>query len=429
MTTVFRRRGSLPSVRASSQEIDATESWRQIPLPIRHTNSATLLLRSTTRADTKILDLPRDEDSHPSANSTAITLNKSSSYRITTHHEYVVYQGIEDCGVWSEEEGVTESLAIYRVTYADSGDTVRLVACVEGNGALGSIHQYAIHPEYPLLAFRFLSRARGSQIVMWSFDDGLSRPDGPLLRNHDIVPSRDPSECPIAYITPVGSRLKHLQFSACGTCVVYQQHNSTYPHTIALQDSPVYQLAKEAFEKERNHVPHSASNIMPTASSTSVLVEVNTMPDRMQMNDTVLHSHGSSSTLSFDSACSNRSIMLRHSTGHSIHEQSLLSLPAWSDMKYISPSVRMPKRSDKDKLTIILNKTAQSFYMLGRAGEQTAPTIVRKDTRAIPTPTLQRMTHEGIAGVEAGWRGILSWDENTDYDEGQARKRLRTGDA
>jgi hypothetical protein len=148
----------------------------------------------------------------------------------------------------------------------------------------------------------------------------------------------------------------------------------------------------------------------------------------MILNQPVLHENGSSTRLSFDSGAANRNIKLVHSTGEVKREQSLLSLPSWNDVKNISVSMRMPSRRRDDKVTIILNKTAQPFYVLCNGGKHTPPAVVRKDIRAIGKPKAESSSRLGKAESTASWRGIGFYDKSSEDEDGPRNKRARTSD-
>jgi hypothetical protein len=346
-----------------------------------------------------------------------------------TFRDYVLYQSVEGSDALSEDEDAAGTIAVYLLTHAEGFDDIKLLGCIEGDGTLGSIHHCVFHPKYPLLAFNYRSRTGISQIVLWCFAKGIS-PDTDSfdLLNHAVIQLGSMGGFSTSCVAAIEWTLKYLQFSACGTNLIYQLHNSSNPHTKSIQGSHVYNIAMQQAESERTNSQLSPS-WTKLAPYSHALDKSSALPQSMTLDRPVLHENGSSTRLSFDSGAANRNIKLVHCTGEVEKEQSLLSLPAWNDVKNISVSMRMPSRRREDKVTIILNKTAQPFYVLGNGGGHTPPMVVRKDIRAIGKPKVESSSRLGKAESTTTWRSIGFCDESSE-DEGRPRKkRARTSDA
>jgi hypothetical protein len=427
LTTVFTRRRSMPSGLLSAGSANAMDIWRPMPMPILHTVHATLLMGLSKSTNMRNATSPNDARASAPTRSQAIRLDRTPAYRLMTYNNYVLYQSIEGRGVLNEEEDMTGTLAIYRIKHAEAVNDISLIGCIEGNGTLGSIHHAVFHPNYPLLAFQFLSRIGDSHIVLWYFgNSGLSRADKFQLLTHDIFLARNMNGgFSISYVANIRSRLKFLQFSACGTNIIYQLHKETCLHTEPIQGSRMYNVAKQENEEEKA-CNYQLQLDRRLATHSSALEKVNALPQSMALNEPVLHTSSTLTSLCFDSGAANRDIKLVHSADGRNHEQSLLSLPAWSDRKSISASMRMPSRAREEKITIILNKAAQPFYVLGHGSGQTAPAIIRKDIRAIAKPKTHSLASARLFAdmPSTSWDSIQFQEESFSNEGEQAKKKI-----
>jgi hypothetical protein len=83
----------------------------------------------------------------------------------------------------------------------------------------------------------------------------------------------------------------------------------------------------------------------------------------------------------------------------------------------------MPSKTREDKVTIILDKTAQPYYSIGHSGEHVPPAVVRKDIRAIAKPKVKSTCSTGK--VESSWRGIGCYENDDENERGHVSKRAR----
>jgi hypothetical protein len=350
-------------------------------------------------------------------------------YRLTTHYDFILYQSNEGCSVLNDNQDKVGTMAVYQMYNNKHIDNVRLLGCMESDGNFGSMNHAIFHPDLPLLALRFLSRLGDSHIVLWLFRNSIAFEAQFILLHHELIRSRDMnSGCSLVSIATLKSKLKSLQFSACGRSLIYQLRNETYPHIIDIGELPVYKVARDQTENEGSSDQSSRPSPQPgSASISSAMKKVNALSQEMKLHEPVHHTDGSVTELSFDSGGPNRNIKLVHSANGREHEQSLLSLPAWRDVKNISASVRMPTGAGEDKITIILNKTVKPFYVLGGSNEHAPPAVVRKDIRAIATPKMIRSLPGSVSKAEAStsWGGVGFQDGQSDGEDEQANKRFR----
>jgi hypothetical protein len=333
-------------------------------------------------------------------------------------------KGIDGRGALNEEDDMTSSMAVYWRNLRGS-ESPKLVGCITGNGSVGSILHPTFHPRYPLIAFHYCSQIGDSHIVLWLF---RKAGDDILLLNHDIFSFRSlEGGLSACYVTKLASRIKMLQFSGCGTTVIYQLCDNASLFTKSIEDLHVYNVARQ--QHESGKVKTSRQSPRSSAPKQTALQQIHSLPESMAMNEPVQHADGSVTSLSFDAGASNRAIKLVHSAANGKnHEQSLLSLPAWSDVQNISASVRLPSRSRDERITIVLNKVAEPFYTFGRGTGPTAPSIVRKDVKALAKPrSTDLMWEERYPGASrmTSWKGIAFNDETAAEEGMQTTKRAR----
>jgi hypothetical protein len=424
LTTVFKRRKPLSSDQMSTTSLAATETWQPTIVPIRETIHASMLKgfsSSSPRMNSSNLMGPA------SPSSEAIFTFKRPVYRLTTHYEFILYQSNEGCGILNENEDMMGTMAVYQMYNNKHIDNVRLLGCTESDGNFGAINHAVFHPDRPLLAFQFLSRRGNSHIALWHFRDSTALGAQFLTLHHELIRrSNTNSGDSLVSIATISSTVKYLQFSACGANLIYQLHDEAYPHIRAIGASPVYKAAGAQTENEGSSDASSRPSPHPgSASRCSAIEKVNALPQAMNPREPVLHANGSVTKLSFDAEASNRNIKLVHSANGTNYEQSLMSLPAWRDVRNVSASVRMPTCTREDKITVILNKTPKPFYVVG-SSEHTPPTVVRKDVRAIATPRVVKLLPGSASKTEplTSWAGVGFRDRQLDDEDKRVGKRL-----
>jgi hypothetical protein len=333
----------------------------------------------------------------------------------------VLYQSVEGSEALTQDEDSAATIAIYLLTNAKGADDIRLLGCIQGDGDQGSIHHCVFHPACPLLAFHYRSKSGPSQIILWYFGEDIgSSSSSFVLLNHSSLQLKEGSTPSIATIT---GRLKYIQFSACGTQIIYQVHGSSNPHIRPILGLHVYNMAMQQQAEIRKTDNQPAASCTKSDTQSQDLTKANILPQSLSLNQPVLHGNGVSTRLSFNPGATNRDIKIVHRSHGVEAEQSLLSLPAWKDVKNISVSVRMPSKTREDKVTIILNKTAQPYYSIGHNGEHAPPAVVRKDIRAIAKPKIKSTS--SLSKVESGWRGIGCYGKDDENERGHVRKRAR----
>lgn len=239
-----------------------------------------------------------------------------------------------------------------------------------------------------------------------------------MLLNQFMLQSKDGFST--SSVATISGRPKYTQFSPCGTQIIYQLHSSSNPHVKPIRDFQAFAIAEQQ-QAEINKTRHQLTTPhAKTKPPYQDLKNANVLPPSMELNQPVFHGEGASTRLAFTS---NRSVTLVHRTDNGVEEeQSLLSLPAWNDVKSISPSIRMPSNTREDKVTIILNKTAQPFYTIGNGGEHTPPAVVRKDIRAIAKPRIKKSV---LGKTGEGWQGIEDFEGSDGDEQSCMSKRAR----
>jgi hypothetical protein len=406
----------------TKQEAEASEMWTSTPLPIRHTKHATLLMglpKELLKNEQRFSEEIRKE----STKEKIIRLDSMPAYRLLTCRDYVLLQSIDGRGTLNEEDDMTSSMAVYWRDVRHS-ESQKLVGCITGDGSVGSILHPTFHPQYPLIAFHYKSQIGDSHIVLWLFKQPG---DGILLLNHNMFSFRSlEGGLSACYVTKLASRLKMLQFSACGTTIIYQLYENVSLFTKSIEDLHVYNVAKQ--QNESGKVRMSSQSFGSSAPRQTAVQKMHSLPESMAMNEPVQHADGSITSLAFDAGASNRAIKLVHSANGRNHEQSLLSLPSWSDVHNISTSVRLPARSRDERIMIVLNKTSETFYTFSRGVGPTAPSIVRKDIKALAKPRSRDIMwgeRHPKANITISWKGITSGDETAAEGDMQITKRAR----
>ena len=422
LTTVFDLQKRVAAGTTTKQEAEAVDMWTRTPLPIRHTEHATLLTGLPKELVKNEQHCP-EEIRKESSKERIISLDSMSAYRLLTCRNYVLLQSIDGRGTLNEEDDMTSSMAVYwrDVRHLESP---KLVGCITGDGSVGSILHPTFHPQYPLIAFHYKSQIGDSHIVLWLF----KKPgDEIVLLNHDIFSFRSlEGGLSACYVTKLASRIKMLQFSACGTTIIHQLYENASLFTKSIEDLHVYNVAKQ--QHESGKVKVSSQSFGSSAPRQTAVQNMHSLPESMAMNEPVKHADGSVTSLAFDAGAPNRAIKLLHSANGRDHEQTLLSLPAWSDVHNISASIRLPELSRDERITIVLNKTAEPFYIFGRGAGPTAPSIVRKDIKALAKPRSTDLMwgerHSG-ADITTSWEGITFGDEPAAEGDMQSSKRAR----
>jgi hypothetical protein len=410
LRTVFRRRAPFPKTPSRADQ-PSTNVWRPIKIPVQHTPEATLLF-----------GLPSMPDS-PNQAPQPLMLARTPAFRLLTHCKYVLYQSVEEHGCMTEDEEPAGTIAVYEVTRSNQVDHVKLLGCIEGDDSRGCIVRCVFHPTLPLLAFHYVSALGDSQIYLWFFAKDFSEESRFMMLNHELLQRGLTGGFALVCIASVHGRLQSLHFSSKGEALTYRYHQSPKTHEKSITDTRVYTEAVQAAAGS-SYNKAAVSNVIERQPST--LASQKALPSAMTLDQPVLHADGSSTVLSFDHNAAHRDVKLVHSDGGVEEEQSLLSLPDWSDIKYVSVSMRMPDAKRQDKVTFILNKTAQPFYVLGSGAQQTAPTVLKKDVRAIGKKA-GRSDQSHARMLSTKWRGI-SESSIRDSQDDCRRKRLRLDD-
>jgi len=423
LVSVFDRHQEFPPGKSSKHGADAAEIWTPTRMPIRHVTDATLLMGIPTCTVGSGHAACKETKPPTCAREKAIRLDRTLAYRLISCRSYILYQTLGGSGALGEEEDITGTIAVYRRD-PNHHNSPRLVGCIAGDGSKGSIYRPVFHPSYPLVAFNYFSQIGGSHIVLWSFETGT---DDILLLNHDVFSSKSlTGGLSVCYVAALSSRIKMLQFSACGANVIYQVHNSPSLHTKPIPGLDVYTAAKRQQAVEE---AEEVSQVLTRGGFEESAVEhIHKLPRSMALNQPTQNTDGSVTSISFDAGASNRAIKLVHSANRENYEQSLLSLPAWVDVHNVSASVRMPSLSRDERITIILNKTAEAFYVFGRGTGPTNPAVVRKDIRALAKPIPLSFTLDDgkpCIASSAIWRGIVSEDDVGAGEASQTNKRIR----
>ncbi|RBA13422.1 hypothetical protein FPRO05_02216 [Fusarium proliferatum] len=429
LRTVFKRRQSVPLGLHPISTDASEERWRSIPMPIMHTIHATLLYGLPTSTEPKTTGAIPETEPVVSSRPQALRLSKTPAFRLTVFRDYVLYQSLDGREALGENEDTAGTIAIYLLTTLPGGcDDVRLLGCIKGESICGSISHCVFHPEYPLLAFHYQSTIGGPRLFLWCFTKGdSSNTHSSVVLGHEVL--QPGSKCDVSTsVATAGGRVKHLQFSALGTELSYQLYNSSYHNREYIGGCFVYDLARRQAEIGRSNSQILSQSLMKVSPQRLAMERTNVLPHSMTLGQEVRHMNGTTTSLSFDVGASNRSVKLVHRESGVEKEQSLLSLPAWEDIKNVSVSIRTPSRSREDKVTIILNKTAKPFYTLRNGDHLTAPAVVKKDVRAIMP--LKRASSSKLGGdkLSAGWGGICFCPENFAEDGGPSQKKASISD-
>lgn len=442
LTTVFVPVQPWTAHRNSETTIPAAKSWRAISVPVLSTIHAPMLKGFANSPSPSVgYNTVVARSSYFSNNSAVrsaltrktVAIVKMPTYQLFTYRDYIMYQSNEGCGVLIEEPDTMGTLAVYQASGDEQSRVATLLGCVESNGRLGAMSHATFHPNYPLLAFQYLSARGEAHTVLWHFSQTTDSDSKISVLNIENLRSNSMKFlCSMASIATSPSPLKVLHFSACGETLIYQGHNDMYPFTKFIRSSPVFLAAKLQSQSNdgNNQISSSQANQGSTHSS-GVVMKASDLPTHMTPADVVRHTDGSITTLSFNPDAPNRDIKLQHLTKLGLHEQSLLSLPAWSGVNQIAASVHMTQ--ENGEITIVLNKMPKALYVIGDASAETQPTVVKKDVRAIAVPKVAK-TLEGTGvsdQMTLGWRGVerRTNEDDDNEEEGRARKKARIDDA
>jgi hypothetical protein len=420
LRTIFQRPQYV--VPESLKLYSSANGWRRILMPIVHTTDSTLLLGPSERLRVGKTEDVREAVTFTQSTDMVLKFDRTPAFRIMTHEDYVLYQSVEGSEALTQDEDGAATIAVYQLGNAEGSDEPKLLGCIEGDGNHGSISYCVFHPTLPLLALHFRSTTGISQIILWCFARRTASNSGSLVLLSQSMLQKKESFSTSSVCT-ITSRLMYIRFAACGTYVIFETHAGR-KQEIQMKALRAYDLAVEYQSMiTASHSQPSPSH-MNSENQTQDLKIASSLPNSISANH---GSHSPSTAISFQPDASNRSIKLAHSSYGIEGGQTLLSLPAWDDIRNVSVSVRMPSRTREDKITIILNKTAQPFYTLSRAGGQTAPAVVRKDIRAIAKPKISGSLHS--AKSQSSWQGISYTGDRDEDGETRVRKRARIDDS
>lgn len=402
LTTVFRRLKSLPTCKDSATSLSMTEIWQAIAVPLRETIHAPMLKGLSSSTSNVKSDAPMFSEGSSPKSANASWSEHTPMYRLTTRRKYVLYQSNEGCGMTNETGSMIGTISVYQINNHETSSTsVEHLGCIESNGYFGSMQHAVLHPHLPLLAFHFVSKQYISSIVLWKFHDSTSSVPQMIILHHELIrASRLGGDQSLEVIISSNWTLKYLQFSACGTNIVYQQQGASYPVIKSISELSVYKTATAHTGTTMESLSNDAQSMDSTKEgipSTSVSTKgTNTSLQTFSTNEPSLLTNGVVSKLSFDPS-TRRELSVVHCQNGVDLKQPLLSLPAWRDVQHVSASVRLSTSKRDDKITIVLNKTAKPFYELRDDTEHTLPAVVRKDSRAIPPP--RRPSNAAIRGT------------------------------
>lgn len=215
--------------------------------------------------------------------------------------------------------------------------------------------------------------------------------------------------------------LKNLQFSACGKYLLYEEQYTRSPQTIPLLDFGIYRAAIGKQEVERNH-KNSVTSIIGNGPQAQV-VKQHVLPKSLLPNQIVRHENGEFTKLSFSPCARARGIDIIHTSNRFEERQTLLTVPAWDDVKNVSVSMRAQTRARERKITLILNKSAPPINTISFRTRLTGPAITTKDIRAIPKSKVIGGSNKG-----SSWSGVHSNNIEDSNEDFRDRKKSRVGE-
>lgn len=214
-------------------------------------------------------------------------------FRLLTHSNFILYQSVEGPEGVSEEENSAGTVAAYEAIQNGDVDKIRLLGCIEGDGSRSGIFRCVFHPTLPLVAFHYVFRTVVSQIFLWYFAKRFSGDEDEIaLLNHELLQGTLKGGFSLSCIASINARLKLLHFSACGTNVIYQPYQSPNPHIRSIKDTAVYMEAKASAGDSVADLLMSHDSKRPI----STLMKTNALPSAMTLEQSVMHTDGSSTT-------------------------------------------------------------------------------------------------------------------------------------
>lgn len=203
--------------------------WRSVVIPTGYLND-----REPTNG---FSEEPRKRRTKLSASGKESEFRVSYAYKfgLSKDNRYVIYQDTVGLS-FLPSFNIFTSIAVFQLDTAGTEACCRLLGHVGGDGAQTSISSCRFHEELPLLIFHNRSFTSGSGIMLWSFIIDESMPSS---SNED----KDCFDDTIAMLSPVFKGIEYLNFSSCGTRVVFKIGGKLLHDVLSIESNPVYQNA------------------------------------------------------------------------------------------------------------------------------------------------------------------------------------------
>jgi hypothetical protein len=387
LRTVFTHDRRKPLTCSASPHSESP--WIRASIPVVHNLGTTSLRGMSLKAREVSQDDITTGSSSMAQLDTVLTINRTPAFVVQTCKRYVLYKSVEGWDTASGEEPAA-SMALFRMP-RDSQQEIDLLAFIDCLEHRWPFSNCIFHPDLPLVAFCCNSIIDGPRIALWCFTtEAMRRRQGfsyitevSLRKDSELI-----SIISLAYGVP-----KKLQFSPNGEELIIQLPGGHLPKVVQLTATLAYKAAvAEEAHLERSDGREESLTVTTTASPGKLQLIKTGTPAALQHNEIVMHDDGSSTQFAFRRGVAGRNLHLVHRTDGVVESQALLSLPAYDDINHVDVSVQLPTTTREDKITIILNKTAQPYYTLSKLADEAAPSVIRKDIRAV-APSRKRLLY------------------------------------
>ena len=257
-------------------------------------------------------------------------------------------------------------------------------------GRVGSLESIAllkhcsIHPSLPLVVFSIQNC--GSDIQLWMFENDCSH----HLESNDRSKVMNEQ---LGVLSTVSSLAKsehaaeYLQFSACGTKLIFKTYGKPFPEIISITENTQYQLAlqkhpqRHSAATETNHIVSMQATTLAEGQSSMII------PDhRMELGQSTLAA-SSSFNVKMSTGNSQRTIQAVKISEETKATQEIISFPdSWKDIdKSVHVSIEH-STAKENYIRIMLHQSSKPWYLPVDSPEPHFPMMIHKHKDAILPP-------------------------------------------
>ena len=346
--------------------------WKSVLIPTGNFNESETVIDSREE--------PRKRRAKTSTSEKKSEFRVSYAYKcqISKDNRYVIYQDTAGLS-FLPSSNIFTSITVFELDITGTEACCRSLGRIGGDGTRTSVSSCSFHEELPLLIFHNRSFISGSGIMLWSFVIDKSMPSS----SNDEIRCFDNT---IAMLSPGFNGVEYLNFSRCGTRVVFKIGGQLLHEVLSIESNPVYQHAlkiasNRSFRSAQGHL--RAKDMVRKQDEQALMADSSSLQLGMNIGDGPI-----TYNLALSSSGSRRELEITRRSDATEETQPLVALPNWLDIDKIDVSVRAPAAGD-NKIKMVLNKAAHPWYSLTDEQDIHLPAVVRKEIGAL-SPSRKR---------------------------------------